>query len=286
MEWLKRAMIRWLRLPPDPHPPAGSGDSARVFRAAPNYYRYALARWGLRQAGVLIGVLFVLGVWQPFHHLLKVEMSTEAVDEIRDTVPMASWADRLHLVEVRPVPNDPERVAVSFGPALLWFEMFAIALFLLQLPLTYTLVRLDYELRWYIVTDSSLRTREGITSLWESTMTFANIQNLTIEQGPIQRLLAIADLRVRTAGGGSDKEDESSGDSEKSKSMHIGYLRGVDNAPELRDMILAHLQRLKTAGLGDSARLPAVHGADGALRAARAVLEEARAMRSALTTLR
>lgn len=36
--------MRWLRLPPEPRPPAGSEASVRVFRAGPNYYRYALAR--------------------------------------------------------------------------------------------------------------------------------------------------------------------------------------------------------------------------------------------------
>jgi len=282
MGWLKRTVMRWLRLPPDPQPPAGSQDSVRVFRAAPNYYRYALARWGLRQLGVVIGVLFVLGVWQPLQGLLKVEMSAEVLEEIEDRVPGASWAERLNLVETRAVLDEPERVVVSFGPALFWLEMFGIALILVQLPLTYTLVRLDYELRWYIVTDRSLRIREGITSVHESTMTFANIQNLAIEQGPIQRLLGIADLRVRTAGGGSDNEENSSDESEKGRSMHIGYFRGVDNAPQLRDAILADLQRLKDAGADDSAHPTVADGNGNAVEAARAVLIEARALRAAI----
>ena len=57
---------------------------------------------------------------------------------------------------------------------------------MLALPLTFALVRLDYELRWYIVTDRSLRIREGVTSLRESTMTFANIQHIAVRQGPLQ----------------------------------------------------------------------------------------------------
>ena len=48
MGWLRRAAARWLRLPSEPRPPAGAETSVRVFRAPPNYYRYALARWGLR----------------------------------------------------------------------------------------------------------------------------------------------------------------------------------------------------------------------------------------------
>ena len=36
----------------------------------------------------------------------------------------------------------------------------------------------------------------------ETTITFENIQNVTVQQGPLQRLFGIADVRVDTAGGG------------------------------------------------------------------------------------
>lgn len=281
MGWFKRTVRRWLRLPPDPRPPAGSEESVQVFHAAPNYYRYALARWGLRQAGAIIGLLFVLGFWLPLEGVLDLEMSAEKVEEIKDEVTVARWAERRKFVEVRSLGGDPEQVEVSFGPAMFWGEMFGIAVILLQMPFTYTLVRLDYELRWYIVTDCSLRIREGITAVRETTLTFGNIQNLAIRQGPIQRLLGIADLRVRTAGGGSGGEDHSSDESKKD-SMHIAYLRGVDNAPALRDAILAHLQRLKTSGLGEAAPSPAVPVAASALEAARDVLREAQTLRAAI----
>lgn len=61
--------------------------------------------------------------------------------------------------------------------------------------------------------------------------------------------------------------------------MHIGYFRGVDNGPELRDAILAQLKRLKDDGLEDVVQ-PAP--ADGAVDAARAMLDKARAIRIAL----
>ena len=283
MGWLRRAAARWLKLPPAPRPPAGSEASVRVFRAAPNYYRYALARWVLRQVGVVVGVLFVFGSFFPFQDLLEFEVPADAVDRIVARVPPASWADRMELFEVRPLADDPELVVLSVGPTVFWFEMLGLALIALQAPLTYTLVRLDYELRWYIVTDRSLRIREGITSVRESTMTFANIQNLAIEQGPVQRLLGISDLKVRTAGGGS-KGEEFADEAEKAKAMHIGYFRGVDNGPELRDAILAQLQRLKDGGLDDVVRHAPSDDADAvrAVDAARAVLDEARAIRLAL----
>ncbi len=64
------------------------------------------------------------------------------------------------------------------------------------------LVRLNFEKRWYIVTDRSLRVREGILNVREMTVTFANIQNISISHGPVQRAIGIAELRVDTAGGG------------------------------------------------------------------------------------
>ena len=113
-------------------------------------------------------------------------------------------------------------------------------------------------------------------------MTFSNIQNVSIRQGPMQRAFGISDVEVRTAGGG---ESAGSGDSEgQTDNLHLGYFRGVDNAAEIRDTILTHLRRLRTGGLGDPdepASLPSVSASEP-LDAARQVLAEARALRQAL----
>jgi len=68
--------------------------------------------------------------------------------------------------------------------------------------------------------------------------------------------------------------------------MHTGVLRAVDNAEEVRDLILDRLRRLRDAGLGDpDDRHQPIRAADfGAsaesLRAAaREFLDEARALR-------
>ena len=173
-----------------------------------------------------------------------------------------------------------------------WFfylETFGIIALVIQMPVTYTMVRLDYEMRWYIVTDRSIRIREGVASVREMTMTFANVQNLAIEQGPVQRLLKISDLRVRTAGGGggehSDEEIE-----KLAGSLHIGYLRGVDNAKEIRDSILSRLRQLKDSGLGDpDDRSAAAQGqaampptSPATLAAAQSLLTEAQNLRRVL----
>jgi hypothetical protein len=67
--------------------------------------------------------------------------------------------------------------------------------------------------------------------------------------------------------------------------MHEGYLRGVDNAEEIRDLILGHLRRLRDTGIGDPDDRhlrPSVPQED-ALAAAREALEAARELRRAVT---
>ncbi|UCF68201.1 MAG: PH domain-containing protein [Acidobacteriota bacterium] len=277
---------RLLRVPPEPSPPAGSHASVRIFRAAQNYYRYSLAQWGLKQLGALFGLFWLL--------VLSTQMSP---------LPVIPW-ERIPLPDtmmevlqrIGLTGEGAEQTASSTGVDRLFsvLELIGLVLFVAQIPLTYAMVRLDYQMRWYIVTDRSLRIREGIWRVREMTMTFANIQHLTVEQGPLQRLLGISDLKVRTAGGGaSESEDASSGRGQREReSMHVGFLRGVDNAREIRDTILARLRRLKDSGLGDpdDARESERYRSAGpgqpiaALPAARDVLGEARALRRLLET--
>ena len=152
-------------------------------------------------------------------------------------------------------------------------EAVAIGIWALSLPVTYFKQRLDYEMRWYIVTDRSLRVRAGIWSVQELTMTFANIQDIRISAGPLQRLLGLADVRVTSAGGG--------GDSEHLSTSHMAKLSGVDCAEAIRDLVVERLRRYRDAGLGDPDdwhKVEAGMGGD-AVEAARRVLEEARGLR-------
>jgi hypothetical protein len=159
--------------------------------------------------------------------------------------------------------------------------------YLVQLPLTYAVRRLDYEMRWYMVTDRSLRLRHGVWRVAESTMSFANVQQVTVTQGPLQRLLGLADLKVQSAGGGSNPHSHE----QKGDDMHLGVFRHVTNAPEIRDLILDRLRRFRETGIGDpdetSARTPAVAtlgiASDQTLAAARELLAEARALRATLS---
>ena len=112
----------------------------------------------------------------------------------------------------------------------------------------YVITRLDYEMRYYIITDRSLRIREGVVVIREITLTFENVQNMRIQQGPIQRLFGIHDLVVETAGGGAAVEG---GDPKHPGTMNQGVFRGIGRPAELRDEILTYLRKVKTSGLGD-----------------------------------
>jgi membrane protein YdbS with pleckstrin-like domain len=175
-------------------------------------------------------------------------------------------------------------------PAMLviwFFEIAGLILYVIQLPLTFLIARLDYEMRWYMVTDRSLRIRHGVWKISESTMSFANIQQVEVSQGPLQRVLGLADVRVQSAGGGSGEHEHKHGAEED---MHQGLFHSVTNASEIRDLILERLRLFRESGLGDpeekqaSATAALASGADGGdlLAAARELATEARALRSAL----
>jgi membrane protein YdbS with pleckstrin-like domain len=115
------------------------------------------------------------------------------------------------------------------------------------LAFTWFCVRIEWDLRTYVVTDRSLRVRQGAWIFKEMTLTYANVQNVQVTQGPLQRLFGIEDLRVDTAGGGGaqpGKGHEASG--------HNVTLAGLENAREVRDLILSYVKVAgRGSGLGD-----------------------------------
>lgn len=256
LDAVKRAMLEALKVPSEPQLPAGSSGSARVFRASKRYLRLKLLQWGWKQLGTLVGLVVALVT-------LNV-MAAGGLDFL-DDVPHRAIIMRL----------------------IGWAEVLGAAFFVIQLPLSLLPVILDWEMRWYMVTDRSLRIREGVWKVSELTMTFANIQEVSIRQGPLERLFGISNLRVRTAGGGQSKGDDAQGEE---KSGHIGYFRGVDNAPAIRDLILERLRRLRDAGLGDpdavmeeDVEATAAPPAE-LLSAAREMVEEAKALRATVVS--
>lgn len=250
---MRALILHWLRVPAEPQPPDGAPGSLQVFRAAPNFYRLLLVRWAFGQIAAFVGLVVAVVV---AHHFILPDLVGR------------------------------NRFLQPFEWVVLVIEIGGVLTFLAQIPVTFLIVRLEYEYRWYLVTDRSLRIRSGIWTVEELTMTFANIQELTLRQGPLQRLLGIADLKVRSAGGGAVQQE-----GKTVRETHVGYFHGIDNAGVVRDLILAQLRRYRDSGLGDPdevAHPSEAHGPDLApapavLEAARELLEEARVLRRTLT---
>ncbi len=161
-----------------------------------------------------------------------------------------------------------------------WFSLLVAPLVLVaafKAAVFYVTTRLNYDMRWYVITDRSLLIREGIWVVREITLTFANAQNVRITQGPLQRFFGFSNVEVDTAGGGSG-----SGSHGEGAKPHRAVLRGLDNATFVRDLILEHLRRHRTAGLGDpDDRVGAGQKAFNP-ELLREILEEAMALRTAL----
>lgn len=276
VEQLKALILRMAKVPPEPQPPVGSEGSVTIFRASKRFFQLNLVRWGLAQISTLVGIIFVLTF-----------LRTEGFGQLNAVLERLAPGD---LAQIVVSAADFVGIALSATEAIsvliMAAEVIGIALFLIQLPFSFFLVLLDWELRWYIVTDRSLRIREGVVRVKEMTMTFANVQEVSIQQGPLQRLLGISDLKVRTAGGGAASGPPAKQRQQEAQSLHIGYFHGVDNAGAIRDLILERLKQLRDAGLGDPDQVrtevvePESEGVSmGLLAAARGLLAEARALR-------
>lgn len=226
-----------------PTPTSPPGSPPRVFRAAPNFFKLRLLQFFATQLLAMFGLFWA--IW------------------------FLSLASRF---------GAPQGV--------IWLlrviEIFGIAAIAIRFVLGWMLVYLDYELRWYMLSDRAIRIREGIVTVREKTMALANIQNISIKQGPLQRFLGIADVEVKTAGGGGEAS-QSHKKGSVAEPMHVGYFRGVANAEKLRDLVREGVRRQRDAGLGDPDEMhtPAV---DDDLPAAIAeLLAEARALRTAVS---
>lgn len=133
---------------------------------------------------------------------------------------------------------------------LVLLEVFLLSVVVVRTVARFIVLKLDYELRWYVITDKSLRIREGIWSVREITLTFANVQNVSVTQGPLQRLFGVSEVVVETAGGGGGQQQKG----QNAVLGHQGRLRGVANPHQLRDLIVELLRKEKGAGLGERPR--------------------------------
>jgi membrane protein YdbS with pleckstrin-like domain len=156
-----------------------------------------------------------------------------------DAVPLAIW------------------VAISVAFPALGILLAVPCLILVIAPdiVAYIAIHLRYDTTWYVLTDRSLRIRRGIWVIHETTISFENVQNVEMRQGPLQRVFGIADVIVQTAGGGAQ---HGSSHGSTSPSAHVGILQGLDDAEAVRDQILDRVMRTRSAGLGDERTVPPV----------------------------
>jgi hypothetical protein len=292
----RELVLRWLKVPAEPQPPAGSPGSLRVFRAGHNYYRLRLWQWGLKQCLIVVGFLFWMFI---LDQMISVGIArTRSQDSQAERRAQGDKPrDERSAARKKKDREHRERFFRFIEGNKGWLpliEIGALVVALLQMPFTYALVRLDYELRWYMVTDRSLRIREGLGKVREMTLSFANIQQITVHQGPLQRLLGLANVEVKTAGGGGHAASPN-GESTGTEAWHSGVFRHVDNAAEIRDLMLDRLRALRDAGLGDHDDRPSVtaptvtrasESSGTTLAAAREVLHEARVLKACLTSTR
>jgi hypothetical protein len=300
-------VLRWLKVPPEPHPPFGDPASLRVFRAGRNYFKLRLAGWTVTQLFALAGII----LWTAILVETEAAARSESASRAAQPPPSAVVSDSPTPGESAPSASRQGRpnrnrlgvwagfkkglgeIAVrlpGWAFPLIWvLKISGLMLYLAQVPFTYALRRLDYEMRWYVVTDRSLRIRSGLVSVQEMTMSFANLQQVSVTQGPLQRLLGLADVRVQSAGGGGGGEGKPGHGVQAS--LHLGVFHGVDNATEIRDLILDRLRQFRATGLGDPddhhdpvspSAAPETGSPSDVLTASQELLAEARALRREL----
>ncbi|MEW6432323.1 MAG: PH domain-containing protein [Myxococcota bacterium] len=201
----------------------------------------------------------LLGLLRPiFLPLLKLNLAPPHLPEgstlVRHLRPSSAWLAYRYLQTLFGLLNQFIGVgvmAVIFvtklgkGGVLLALLLAVIEFFVVGLALV--VARVDYELRHYLVGDRSLRVAQGAWRREEVTLSYANVQNIEVMQGPLERLFGFKSLTVSTAGSDGSPQDDAS---------HLVTLVGLENADELRELILGMLRRRKDSGLGDTAPKP------------------------------
>jgi membrane protein YdbS with pleckstrin-like domain len=139
-------------------------------------------------------------------------------------------------------------LSMTFPNAGLFLIPVVLAVIIVPAVLWYLAMYLRYDTTWYVLSRRSLRIRSGIWEIHEATITFENIQNVTVESGPVERWFEIGNVIVDTAGGGQTSSSEPG---KRSSNLHRGEIAGVSNGQEIRQLILSRLMKSRNAGLGD-----------------------------------
>lgn len=224
---------RILRLPEgNPPLPAGDPSSVQVWNPGPAYFRYRLLLFLVAGLPSLLVVLLAVGGGLGG---MGLAMLNEGAPAIVAAMPVVLGG------------------GISFHVLLtMAFGVFRI--------------RLEQDMLRYTLTDEAIRLRRGVVAIEEITLSFANIQNVKLHQGVLQRAFGVADLLVETAGGGGGASAEGGGGG------HVGLIVGVSEPEALRELIVTRARQHR----GDGLHRPAPRAA--AMRSVAAVPPEALAL--------
>jgi membrane protein YdbS with pleckstrin-like domain len=138
-------------------------------------------------------------------------------------------------------------LVILFNRPLVAILLAPVFLVVMVLPdiVAYVALHLRYDTTWYVMSGRSLRIRRGIWIIRETTVTFENVQNVELKQGPLQRHFGISNLIVQTAGGGGVQTQQGQ------TNPHVALVEGVEDAKGIRDAIMTKVRRSRRAGLGD-----------------------------------
>ncbi len=145
--------------------------------------------------------------------------------------------------------------------------------FIIGLALVTT--RVDFELRHYLVGDRSLRVARGAWKREEVTLSYANVQNIEVTQGPLERLFGFKSLTISTAGADTTPGAENS---------HLVTMVGLQDADEVRALILGMLRQQRDSGLGETTSPAPTNGLS--LQRLQEIKSAAQALRDAAVTHR
>ena len=204
--------IAWLlRIPSEPAEiPVDSGELIRIFHPSPNWLRLKRVQIILgTSAALLVNVAVFFG---------QMMMG----DSFNFSVSLFDWSN----------------ISLLLAPLFLLAGLFRLIT-----------LRLQYDCTWYVLTERALRIRRGLIVIQETTITYANIQNISLQQGPVERLFSLSNIKVETAGGGG-------GDSKGDALGHSGQIQGVEDAELLRDLMMDQVRLHRSGGLGEGEDLP------------------------------
>jgi uncharacterized membrane protein YdbT with pleckstrin-like domain len=253
MALLVQPLFRFLRLTLEPPAPIADARLEQVLQPGHRAHQLHLLKWAGAQLSALVGVVVVLTAFD-FTQWLPRSLSFIEV--------FFQWADFINFL-----PDEWRWVGV----------ILALGGFLVQLPLSFLSLWAKRRTLWYVVTNQGVQLRHGLWTTHETSLRFANIQQVTLKQGPLQRVLGLVDIVLSTAGQRSSGDDD---DDEERKSR--GQLRDLDSGSAQR-LLTEIRQRLPSSADG----APPPHSAAAqtsaqAVEAAQLLLSEARTLRQSL----